>query len=158
MKQRARTRPHRAAQQGEMGETSTNPHRHEARRAARHLTLRRARGAAWHGAQARARRKFVGFLAPAPRRLRRARAAPPHGELAPCATGGGKAVFAGSAPVPYTLRFPSTRKAFVVLLYFFVLCNRHRFNRIPGPPPRDGLGVTYLPLALSSDASYATYP
>ena len=28
---------------------------------------------------------------------------------------------------------------------FFVLCNRHRFNRIPGAPPRDGLGVTYLP-------------
>ena len=41
---------------------------------------------------------------------------------------------------------------------FFVLCNRHRFNRIPGPPPRDGLGVTYLPTTLSSDAGYARLP
>ena len=41
---------------------------------------------------------------------------------------------------------------------FFVLCNRHRFNRVPGAPPRDGLGVTYLPSAFSSDAGYADLP
>ena len=37
---------------------------------------------------------------------------------------------------------------------FFVLCNRHWFNGIPGPPPRDGLGVTYLHFAFSSDDGY----
>ena len=41
---------------------------------------------------------------------------------------------------------------------FFVLCNRHRFNRVPGAPPRDGLGVTYLPSTISSDAGYADLP
>jgi hypothetical protein len=41
---------------------------------------------------------------------------------------------------------------------FFVLCNRHWFNRVPGAPPRDGLGVTYLPSTISSDAGYADLP
>jgi hypothetical protein len=41
---------------------------------------------------------------------------------------------------------------------FFVLCNRHRFNRVPDPPPRDRLGVTYLPFTISSDAGYADLP
>jgi len=40
--------------------------------------------------------------------------------------------------------------------------NRHwfRFNRVPDPPPRDRLGVTYLPSAFSlrSDAGYADLP
>ena len=45
-----------------------------------------------------------------------------------------------------------------VCVCFFVLCNRHRFNRIPGAPPRDGLGVTYLPTTISSDAGYADLP
>ena len=31
-------------------------------------------------------------------------------------------------------------------------------HRIPGAPPRDGLGVTYLPSAFSSDAGYADLP
>ena len=39
-----------------------------------------------------------------------------------------------------------------------VLCNRHWFNRVPGAPPRDGLGVTYLPSTISSDAGYADLP
>jgi hypothetical protein len=43
---------------------------------------------------------------------------------------------------------------------FFVLCNRHQFNRVPDQPPRDGLGVTYLPSAfqVSSYAGYADLP
>jgi len=41
---------------------------------------------------------------------------------------------------------------------FFVLCNRHRFNRVPDQPPRDRLGVTYLPFTISSDAGYADLP
>ncbi len=41
---------------------------------------------------------------------------------------------------------------------FFVLCNRHRSNRVPDPPPRDRLGVTYLPSTISSDAGYANLP
>ena len=50
--------------------------------------------------------------------------------------------------------------AFLVCVFvcFFVLCNRHRFNRVPGAPPRDGLGVTYLPFTISSDAGYADLP
>ncbi len=43
-------------------------------------------------------------------------------------------------------------------LCFFVLCNRHLFNRVPDPPPRDRLGVTYLPSTISSDAGYADLP
>ena len=45
-----------------------------------------------------------------------------------------------------------------VCVCFFVLCNRHRFNRVPDPPPRDRLGVTYLPSTISSDAGYADLP
>ena len=42
---------------------------------------------------------------------------------------------------------------------FFVLCNRHWFNKAPGPDPRGTeLGVTYVPSALSSDAGYADLP
>ncbi len=42
------------------------------------------------------------------------------------------------------------------VLCFFVLCNRHWFNKAPGPDPRGTeLGVAYLPSALSSDAGYA---
>ena len=42
---------------------------------------------------------------------------------------------------------------------FFVLCNRHWFNKAPGPDPRGTeLGVAYLPSALSSDAGYADLP
>ena len=42
---------------------------------------------------------------------------------------------------------------------FFVLCNRHWFNKAPGPDPRGTeLGVTYLPFAFSSDASCADLP
>jgi hypothetical protein len=38
----------------------------------------------------------------------------------------------------------------------FVLCNRHRFNGIPGPPLAWRTGVyPYIPPALSSDASLA---
>ena len=36
--------------------------------------------------------------------------------------------------------------------------NTHTFNRVPGAPPRDGLGVTYLPFTISSDAGYADLP
>ena len=43
-------------------------------------------------------------------------------------------------------------------VFFFISCNRHRFNRVPGAPPRDGLGVTYLPSTISSDAGYADLP
>jgi len=36
---------------------------------------------------------------------------------------------------------------------FFVLCNRHWFNKAPGPDPRGTeMEVTYLPFAFSSDA------
>ena len=39
---------------------------------------------------------------------------------------------------------------------FFVLCNRHRFNRIPGPPLAWRTGMyPYIPITLSSDAGYA---
>ena len=42
---------------------------------------------------------------------------------------------------------------------FFVLCNRHWFNKTPGPDPRGTeLEVTYLPFAFSSDASCADLP
>jgi hypothetical protein len=42
---------------------------------------------------------------------------------------------------------------------FFVLCNRHWFNKAPGPDPRGTeLEVTYLPFAFSSDASCADLP
>ena len=42
---------------------------------------------------------------------------------------------------------------------FFVLCNRHWFNKTPGPDPRGTeMEVTYLPFAFSSDASYADLP
>ena len=44
-------------------------------------------------------------------------------------------------------------------LCFFVLCNRHWFNKDPGPDPRGTeLGVTYLPSTISSDAGYADLP
>jgi len=46
----------------------------------------------------------------------------------------------------------------IMTVCFFVLCNRHWFNRVPDPPPRDRLGVTYLPFAFSSDAGYADLP
>ena len=40
---------------------------------------------------------------------------------------------------------------------FFVLCNRHWFNKAPGPDPRGTeMGVTYLPFALA-DAGYAEW-
>ena len=42
---------------------------------------------------------------------------------------------------------------------FFVLCNRHWFNKAPGPDPRGTeLGVTYLPSTISSDVGYADLP
>jgi len=42
---------------------------------------------------------------------------------------------------------------------FFVLCNRHWFNKTPGPDSRGTeLGVTYLPSAFSSDANCANLP
>ena len=42
---------------------------------------------------------------------------------------------------------------------FFFLCNRHWFNKAPGPDPRrTELGVTYLPFTISSDAGYADLP
>ena len=42
---------------------------------------------------------------------------------------------------------------------FFVLCNRHWFNKAPGPDPRGTeMGVTYLPSTISSDAGYADLP
>jgi hypothetical protein len=42
---------------------------------------------------------------------------------------------------------------------FFVLCNRHWFNKAPGPDPRGTeMGVTYLPFTISSDAGYADLP
>ena len=42
---------------------------------------------------------------------------------------------------------------------FFVLCNRHWFNKAPGPDPRGTeLGVAYLPSTISSDAGYADLP
>jgi len=38
----------------------------------------------------------------------------------------------------------------IVLVCFFVLCNRHWFNKAPGPDPRGTeLGVTYLPSAFT---------
>jgi hypothetical protein len=46
-----------------------------------------------------------------------------------------------------------------VCVCFFVLCNRHWFNKAPGPDPRGTeLGVTYLPSTISSDAGYADLP
>ena len=44
------------------------------------------------------------------------------------------------------------RAGLLMCVCFFVLCNRHWFNRVPDPPPRDRLGVTYLPFTISSDA------
>jgi hypothetical protein len=42
---------------------------------------------------------------------------------------------------------------------FFVLCNRHWFNKAPGPDPRGTeLEVAYLPFTISSDAGYADLP
>ncbi len=42
---------------------------------------------------------------------------------------------------------------------FFVLCNRHWFNKVPGPDPRGTeMEVTYLPFSFSSDASCADLP
>ncbi len=42
---------------------------------------------------------------------------------------------------------------------FFVLCNRHWFNKDPGPDPRGTeMEVTYLPFAFSSDANCADLP
>jgi hypothetical protein len=39
------------------------------------------------------------------------------------------------------------------------LCNRHWFNKAPGPDPRGTeLGVTYLPSTINSDAGYADLP
>ena len=41
-----------------------------------------------------------------------------------------------------------------VCVCFFVLCNRHWFNRAPGPDPRGTeMGVTYLPSTISSCVS-----
>ncbi len=46
-----------------------------------------------------------------------------------------------------------------VCVCFFVLCNRHWFNKAPGPDPRGTeMGVTYLPSTISSDAGYADLP
>ncbi len=46
-----------------------------------------------------------------------------------------------------------------VCFKFFVLCNRHWFNKAPGPDPRGTeMGVTYLPFTISSDAGYADLP
>ena len=42
---------------------------------------------------------------------------------------------------------------------FFVLCNRHWFNKAPGPDPRGTeLEVAYLHFTISSDAGYADLP
>ena len=47
----------------------------------------------------------------------------------------------------------------VYCVCFFVLCNRHWFNKAPGPDPRGTeMGVTYLPSTISSDAGYADLP
>jgi hypothetical protein len=47
----------------------------------------------------------------------------------------------------------------IISVCFFVLCNRHWFNKAPGPDPRGTeLRVTYLPSAFSSDASCADLP
>ena len=48
-----------------------------------------------------------------------------------------------------------SREQSVSSVCFFVLCNQHWFNRVPGAPPRDGLGSTYLPFTISSDPGYA---
>ena len=46
-----------------------------------------------------------------------------------------------------------------VSVCFFVLCNRHWFDKAPGPDPRGTeLEVTYLPSAFNSDASCADLP
>ena len=61
----------------------------------------------------------------------------------------------------WTLGERGSRISLTLLIWakcFFVLCNRHWFNRVPGAPPRDGLGVTYLPSTISSDAGYADLP
>ena len=51
------------------------------------------------------------------------------------------------------------RSAFYYSVCFFVLCNRHWFNKDPGPDPRGTeMGVTYLPSTISSDAGYADLP
>ena len=42
---------------------------------------------------------------------------------------------------------------------FFVLCNRHWFNKAPGPDPRGTeLEVADLPSTISSDAGCADLP
>ena len=44
-------------------------------------------------------------------------------------------------------------------VFLLFLCNRHWFNKAPGPDPRGTeLGVTYLPSTISSDAGYADLP
>ena len=69
--------------------------------------------------------------------------------------------------MPYPLLSPKNteyrldrcvRSSLRATVCFFVLCNRHRFNRVPDPPPRDRLGVTYLPFTISSDTGYADLP
>ena len=52
-------------------------------------------------------------------------------------------------------KFNGINSELVCVSLFYV---RHRFNRVPDPPPRDRLGVTYLPFAFSSDAGYADLP
>jgi hypothetical protein len=42
---------------------------------------------------------------------------------------------------------------------FFVLCNRHWFNKALGPDPRGTeMGVTYLPSALAQTLAMPIYP
>ena len=42
---------------------------------------------------------------------------------------------------------------------FFVLCNRHWFNKAPGPDSRGTeMGVTYLPFALAQTLAMPIYP
>jgi len=46
-----------------------------------------------------------------------------------------------------------------VCVCFFVLCNRHWFNKAPGPDPRGTeMGVTYLPFALAQTLDMPIYP
>jgi hypothetical protein len=55
----------------------------------------------------------------------------------------------------------STRTQFTIYrsVFFFVLCNQHRFNSIPGPPPRDELGCTHIyPPPLAQTLAMPTYP
>ena len=61
--------------------------------------------------------------------------------------------------IPYGTHSACAKLVELQCVCFFVLCNRHWFNKAPGPDPRGTeMGVTYLPSALAQTLTMPIYP